>query len=172
MHALWQLAVKIVPCVAGASNRLKTMNKTWKVLLGLLTLWPLCYLVLFFILTFIGIFFGAATQAPFIQLILPVHLLTMLLIFALAVFYIVNVFKNKRIENDKKALWAVVLFMGNMIAMPVYWYLFIWKDEATATAPPPAQLGSADTSAWTSNVNTQQTQQEQYIPPSQPPDWR
>jgi uncharacterized membrane protein len=146
------------------------MNKTWKVLLGLLTLWPLCYLVLFFILTFIGIFFGAASQAPFIQLILPVHLLTMLLIFGLVVFYIVNVFKNKRIESDKKALWAVVLFMGGMIAMPVYWYLFIWKDEAAPGAH--AQLGSVDTSAWANKVNTGQRKQEQYVPPSQPPDWR
>jgi hypothetical protein len=26
-------------------------------------------------------------------------------------------------------LWAVVLFLGNMIAMPVFFYLYIWPDE-------------------------------------------
>ena len=147
------------------------MNKTWKTLLGVITLWPFCYLVLFFVLTFATLFFGRAAEAPFVSFILPVHLLTMLLIFALAGYYIFNVFKNKRIENDKKALWAVVLFMGGMIAMPIYWYLFIWK-EAAPIPPASAQLGGVDTSAWTNNVNAQRTQQEQYVPPSQPPDWR
>ena len=148
------------------------MNKTWKVLLGLLTLWPFCYLILFFLLTFATLFFGGRAEAPFVSLILPTHLLTMLLIFGLAAYYIFNVFKNRRIENDKKALWAVVLFMGGMIAMPIYWYLFIWKDEATPAPPAPAQLGGVDTSAWTNNANAQRSQQEQYLPPSQPPDWR
>jgi hypothetical protein len=43
--------------------------------------------------------------------------------------YIVNVFKNDRVSKDKKALWVVVLFLGNMIAMPVYWYLYIWEED-------------------------------------------
>lgn len=37
------------------------------------------------------------------------------LIMGLTVFYMVNVFRNDRVEKDKKVLWAVVLFMGNMI---------------------------------------------------------
>lgn len=153
------------------------MNKTAKVILGLVTLWPFFYLILFFVMIFSFVLFGeggGGGEGPpsLIAIIFPLHLLTMLVSFALMVFYIVNVFKTKRIENDKRALWAIVLFFGGMIAMPVYWYLFIWKDEAVATPSAPAQLGSVDTSAWTNNVNTQRPQQEQYVPPSQPPDWR
>lgn len=154
------------------------MNKTSKMILGLVTLWPFFYLILFFVMIFSFVLLGPGGGGgetgppPMIAFIFPLHLLTMLISFALMVFYIVNVFKNKRIENDKKALWAVVLFFGGMLAMPVYWYLFIWKDEAVTTAPTPAQLGGMDASAWTSNVNAQQPKQEQYVPPSQPPDWR
>jgi hypothetical protein len=63
-----------------------------------------------------------------IAVILPLHVFTMLAGIALIVFYIVNVFRNDRVDKDKKALWAVVLFMGSMIAMPIYWYLYIWPE--------------------------------------------
>jgi hypothetical protein len=53
----------------------------------------------------------------------------MLWIFILLGIYVVNVFKNDHVSKDKKALWAVVLFLGNVIAMPVYWYLYIWKED-------------------------------------------
>jgi len=39
----------------------------------------------------------------------------------LFVIYIVHLFKTDRVPNNKKALWAVVLFLGSMIAMPICW---------------------------------------------------
>jgi hypothetical protein len=36
------------------------------------------------------------------------------------------VFRTDRVPADKKALWAVVLFLGNFFAMPFYWYFYIW----------------------------------------------
>lgn len=150
------------------------MNKTIKLLLGLITLWPFAYLILFFLTIFSAVFFGIAETGAgpprAIALILPLHLLTMLIIAALTVFYIVNVFRNDRVEKDKKVLWAVVLFMGNVIAMPIYWYLYIWKEAPPAIASAPGQLGSADTSAWTNSARAER--QEEYVPPSQPPNWR
>ena len=67
------------------------------------------------------------------MVILPLHFLTIFEIFVLSVIYIVHVFKTDRVAQDKKALWAVVLFLGNMIAMPFYWYLFIWKEQKQST---------------------------------------
>jgi cytosine/uracil/thiamine/allantoin permease len=52
----------------------------------------------------------------------------MIVIMALLTFYIINVFRNDRVNKDMKILWAVVLFFGNFVAMPVYWYLYIWRD--------------------------------------------
>ena len=153
------------------------MSKTIKLLLGLITLWPFTYVILFFLTIASLIFFSSGAEPgvgppPAIALIFPLHLLTMLIIAALTVFYIVNVFRNDRVEKDKKVLWAVVLFMENVIAMPVYWYLYIWKEASPAFAAAPGQLGSADTSRWTSNATAQHQEQEQYVPPSQPPNWR
>ena len=153
------------------------MSKTIKLLLGLVTIWPFTYLILFFItiLSFVFLSRGAETSSgppPLIGIIFPLHLLTMLVIMALTVFYIVNVFRNERVVKDQKVLWAVVLFLGSVMAMPIYWYLYIWKDGLPGVASTPGQLGSADTSAWTTNARAQRQEQEQYVPPSQPPNWR
>ena len=107
------------------------MEKPAKIILGIVTLWPILYLVVFFAFILSQFFLitqeGTPSFEPFF-LIFGLHFLTMLWIFALLIFYIINVFKNDRIAQDKKTLWAVELFMGNMIAMPIYWYLYIWCE--------------------------------------------
>ena len=149
------------------------MNKTLKILLGLVTLWPALYMVIFFAFVFSAFLFVSSSEGgdpgfPLsFMIIFPLHLLTMIVIVALTIFYIMNVFKNTRVEKDKKVLWAIVLFMGNLVAMPIYWYLYIWKDSEA----PPAQLGSADSSAWV-NTATESREQPEYVPPPKPPDWR
>ena len=154
------------------------MTKSGKLLLGLATFWPAAYMMLFFVFIFSAILLSggggdAAGPPTAFVLIFALHLLTMLIITGLTIFYIVNVFKNERVEKDKKALWAVVLFLGNVVAMPIYWYLYIWKAVPEApTFNTPGQLGSADTSAWTNEVRAQTSKQQQYVPPAQPPNWR
>lgn len=151
------------------------MSKTLRLLLGLVTVWPFAYLILFFLTIFSLIFFVGAEPGtgppPAIALIFPLHILTMLFSMALIVFYIVNVFKNDRVEKDKKVLWAVVLFMGSAIAMPIYWYLYIWKEAQPAVALTPGQLGSVDTAAWTNEARAERPAAE-YVPPAEPPNWR
>lgn len=111
-------------------------------MIGLASLWPLIYLcafILFFVAMFLSFAIGAdgpRTEPPkVILLIFPLHFLTMLWIFGLMVFYIYNIFQNERIDGEKKALWAVVIFLGNMIAMPVYWYLYIWREPTKSKEP-------------------------------------
>ena len=151
------------------------MGKSGKILLGAATLWPIVYMFIFFILIFATVLFrpepGEGGGAPpMIAWIFGLHILTMLLIMGLTVFYIVDVFRNNRVEKDKKALWAIVIFLGNMIGMPIYWYLYIWKDPVIANQPT-AQLNSVNTSTWTSTAEASR-QEQQYVPPSQPPNWR
>lgn len=153
------------------------MSKTIKLIVGLLTIWPFAYMILFFITILSLVFFSRGPEPevgppPLIALIFPLHILTMLLIMGLTIFYMVNVFRNERVVKDQKVLWAVVLFLGNVLAMPIYWYLYIWKDAQPAGAPAPGQLGSADTSAWTNNASAERQEQGQYVPPPQPPNWR
>lgn len=113
------------------------MSKPIKLILGLATLWPLVYMFIFMAFWFYMVL-GIASQSEertsasiptWFVAIFVMHGITMLVIFALLVIYIVNVFRNDRVAKDKKALWAVVLFLGNMIAMPIYWYLYIWPSN-------------------------------------------
>ena len=151
------------------------MKKSTKILLGLATLWPLVYMVLFFVFILSTFFFlSTSTSQEFgsvsFMVVFLLHLLTMLWITALTIFYIVNVFRNERVDKDKKVLWAVVLFMGNMIAMPIYWYLYIWK-ESPVTLSEPASLSSGNPNVWVNNATTSSDQQ-QYVPPPEAPNWR
>jgi hypothetical protein len=107
------------------------MKKSSAIVLIALTIWPFIYMFLFMG----GIFFAISHPGPshadgpplLMKVILPLHLLTMLEMMGLLVFYIVHLFRTNRVAPDKKALWAIVLFMGNMISMPFYWYFYIWK---------------------------------------------
>jgi hypothetical protein len=115
------------------------MTRNRKLLLGIATIWPFIYLVVFFIV-FIGIFIysvsmrsqsGAnSSDLPGLgfMVFFALHLITMLWILALTIFYVINVFQNDRVDKDKKTLWAVVIFLGNIFAMPIYWYLYIWRE--------------------------------------------
>jgi len=105
------------------------MSRDKAILLGILTAWPLVYMGIFMLSVF-GMFLSGghpATLFPFAALMV-LHLLTMLLVVVLLVIYIVYVFQSDRVPQDLKALWAVVLFLGNAVAMMVFWYIYIWKQ--------------------------------------------
>jgi hypothetical protein len=109
------------------------MSKGKAVTLAVFTAWPFLYFILFFCMVF-GMSFsdlsgGDSSGLPLaFKIIFPLHLLTMLEMIILLVIYIVYLFKSDRVAQDKKVLWAVVLFLGNIIAMPIFWYLYIWKE--------------------------------------------
>jgi hypothetical protein len=97
--------------------------------LAVLTVWPIVYFVLFMsfmVFTFASI--GSRTEkAPTLDLfkfIFPLHLLTMLLMIALTAVYVVHAFRDDEVPSDKRTLWVLVLFLGNMFAFPVYWWFY------------------------------------------------
>ncbi|MBI4743378.1 MAG: hypothetical protein HY776_00890 [Actinobacteria bacterium] len=111
------------------------MKKPTKIMLGIASLWPILYMTIFFVFTFSQVFLfsqegpmSPSSPPTWFLVIFGLHFLTMLWIFVLLIIYIVNVFRNNRVAKEKKALWAVVLFLGNVVAMPVYWYLYIWRE--------------------------------------------
>ena len=116
------------------------MTKGKAVVLAVFTVWPFLYMILF-----MGAVFGmmASSFGPgsgkgppvIFMIIFPLHLLTMIEIFALIIFYIVYLFRTDVVRQDKKALWAVVLFLGHMIAMPVFWYFYIWAPLRETEQP-------------------------------------
>ena len=129
------------------------MTRRKKMMLGAVTMWPLFYMGLFFAFVFsqfvlmgvggavggkeAGETLGLVMVASF-GVIFVLHALTILGSMALMVYYIVHVFQNPRLDDDKntRLLWALVLFFGNMLAMPIYWYLNIWKVPDTPADVP------------------------------------
>jgi hypothetical protein len=103
------------------------------VVIGATVLMPL-YLVLFMAEMFLTTGNNAGKSLIFehFELFFLIHGLMMLLQFGLIAFYIVYLFKTQRVAPDQKALWAVVLFMGGPIAMPIFWYLHIWREPQVA----------------------------------------
>ncbi len=120
------------------------LNRPLALLVALLTLAPWAYMV-FFVSHVMSQFatFPNSPRPPDqffreFNTIFRIHMLVMALMLGLTVFYIVHVFRTDRVPADKKALWAVVLFLGNLLAMPFYWYFYMW---------PKAEDGSRLTSA-------------------------
>jgi len=111
------------------------MSRGKAITLAVFTIWPILYMILFMgaMFTMMALSFSGtspSSEPPIMMIILPLHFLTMLEIFVMIIIYIIHIFKTEKVPQDKKALWAVVIFLGNMIAMPIYWYLYIWKQEA------------------------------------------
>jgi hypothetical protein len=105
------------------------MKRTVAVLWLLVTLAPIAYL--FYFASFMASdpldtqdFEEARAQFDFI---FRLHLIVILASWALVASYVVYLFRTAHVPAEKRALWAVVLFLGNMLAMPFFWYLYVWR---------------------------------------------
>src|SRR5215470_17956139 len=120
------------------------LSRTTKIWLGIGTIWPICYIVLFFVFVFtmMGTFIlqantpGRQPDFPMpILAIIPFHLFTMLLVIALYVFYIIYVIKDQRIDQTMKIVWIVLFFFTGVLTMPAFYFLYIWKEPAVNPKP-------------------------------------
>jgi hypothetical protein len=102
------------------------LTKRKALMLAALTLWPIVYMISFMGLMAYLTIFSQSEMPGFFGLLVVVHLITMLEIFALLFVYIVHLYRMSGVPADKKALWTVVLLFCNVLAMPVYWWLYIW----------------------------------------------
>lgn len=55
------------------------------------------------------------------------HIFTIFLIMGLMPLYIVLAVKSDRHDQTMRIIWVVLLCMMGMLAMPVYWYLYVWR---------------------------------------------
>ncbi|MCC5917975.1 MAG: hypothetical protein JJU02_11690 [Cryomorphaceae bacterium] len=103
------------------------MRTIIQLLVGLLSLIPF---------TFTAIVAINAVQTPdarFIefQTLINWLLLVVLVMIGLISYFVVHIFNTDKIPTSRKTFWTIILFFGHVIAIPVYWFLFIWGDGIT-----------------------------------------
>jgi len=114
------------------------LNKSAKIVLGILTFLPLLFLIStlgFFVFNFFSVFFSQEPEMPmmlfsYLSYVLPYLFLMILLALGLFVFYIVHIIRNSSLDTEKRILWIVVVFFAHGVALPIYWYIHIWKNNA------------------------------------------
>ena len=97
-------------------------SKTVNLLIMIFTFLPFIY-ILFFISVF-----HSMHDSHMRSILMLLHFAYTIMMFCLMGFYISYIFKSPRIDKDKKILWVVVIFIGNIIAMPIFWYLYFLKN--------------------------------------------
>jgi hypothetical protein len=104
-------------------------NKFRKTLWGLLAFSPwilflICVPILIHQVPPESIMIKGGKLPPFLIGYLVVGNLYVLLIFLTFLIYLGRM---KNIENEKKWLWRGLMFFGHVFAIPIFWYLYIWK---------------------------------------------
>ena len=110
------------------------LTRQRKIALAVATVWPFLYLILGLGL-FASVFvFAAAASShghtaagfPLVFLVLiPLHLASMLVMFGALVVYIIHAIQNDKLDQNARLLWAIAIFVGHVVAMAVYFYLYI-----------------------------------------------
>ena len=114
------------------------IGKPLALIVGLVSLWPAIYMLLFlgfFVWTAFTILNRQPQNPGLLPYIVIPHIGTMLVMFALMSFYIVHVFKNAALKDDRRVLWAVVLFLGSPVSAPIYWYFYVWPTARRGAGP-------------------------------------
>ncbi len=94
---------------------------------GLLTIWPILYMIFFFSVTISCVVGAPNVMDSVFPILFILHVITLLVMMALLVYYSIHLFKSEEIDSNQKILWALFLFMGNMLTFPFFWYLHIWR---------------------------------------------
>jgi len=62
--------------------------------------------------------------------------------FALKIFYIVHEIKNKLLSDNFKILFVLGSFLLPYLAMPIYFFAYLWNDNLQASKPAQTQMNA------------------------------
>ncbi len=113
------------------------VSKTPAIILGILTFLPFLGLLAIFALVVFEIIILLFSDTPFnlflylsyLNYIVPILSGFLIIYVGLGIFYFVHIIQNKFLDREKKILWVVVLISLNGLAMPFYWYMYLWKNN-------------------------------------------
>jgi hypothetical protein len=111
-------------------------QKRW---LGVASVWPVVWMLVF-LAGFIALSWnnnsdGTAWGVTF-AVIFTGQVLTIVEIFVVVAYYVVWLMKQDHVPDERKTLWVVILLMGNALAVPIFWFLYVLKEKPLAPQPP------------------------------------
>lgn len=117
------------------------MTRKKAMIIGGITLWPVVFMILLTGFMFFQILVMDTGNKPpteemffLMKIIMPLIAVTVILVFVQIALYIRHICRTGAIQQDNKALWIFAILCGGMIAMPVYWYLYIWKKTESESS--------------------------------------
>lgn len=125
------------------------MTTRTKIALALATLLPGVYFIFFIAVVVSLVYYAAVTRGSPPQslidrfwMMMLLHVLTTIWTVGLSIIYTLNIFRNDRVTPDRKPLWAVAIFLGHSVAMPIYWYRYIWPQDTRPAPGRSARFGN------------------------------
>jgi len=108
------------------------MTKGQKLFLGIASVVPVIY-VLALIFTPLKETFSLDLTSPntpdWIIYFTAFNFLMYLYIGLLTAFYLIHLLGNPDMKREEKITWALLLIVGSVFVIPVYWFLKIWRYD-------------------------------------------
>ena len=111
------------------------MSRPLKIVIGLATIWPalilVTYGIIYFAITYLATYLNTNYNFPItniMEIIMLITLITKICIIGLLIFYFVHLLINNYVKWMAKILWIGSFIFTFPISMPIYWYLYIWRE--------------------------------------------
>ena len=108
------------------------INRFLAAALGLLSIVPLAAVPLFLFVLFPQV--ASAPSSSDRAFLFESVGLFMIGLLAMA-FYVIFVWRSRRVPRARKAPWSTFIILGSLFTMPVFWYLYVWKDRPLEQRP-------------------------------------
>ncbi len=110
------------------------LDRTRRLLLGALTLLPLAAIAV--LIGAMSVVFSSYEEKEagrlvfsFFPLLFASVLVLNLLVYSLIAFYVYFIVKADGFSPLKKTLWIIAVFLGHVLAMPVFWFLHVRRSD-------------------------------------------
>jgi hypothetical protein len=110
------------------------VNKTWKVLLGLVSLLPIAFFVIYFGWLIPAFFFrsGAGEESEFsrrFDVLVPLAMATGGILIVLLLVYTLLVARRADLQIGEKVGVPVIILFSNGMLLPLIWWLYVWRES-------------------------------------------
>src|SRR4249920_4025244 len=91
---------------------------------GILCIFPLSYCV-YVLPTAVSLFTSSPPVLADINRFVLLSAISLVPCFAALTLCVVQLFRSGRVPQSKQALWLLALIFGSVLALPIFWYLYV-----------------------------------------------